>query len=135
MTSYLLDTNVVSDLVRNPSGRAAAELRRVGEDAAWTSVIVAAELRYGAARRGSPELTARVEAILAELSVLPLDRPADRRYGEIRADLELKGTPIGQNDLLIAAHALALGATVATANVHEFGRVDGLSVQNWLAED
>ncbi|HRO13240.1 PIN domain-containing protein [Amaricoccus sp.] len=107
----------------------------MGEEAVCTSVIVAAELRHGCARRALPELTRRIEAILAELAVLPLERPADLHYGGIRAALEVRGTVIGQNDLLIAAHARALGATVVTGNLREFARVEGLAVENWLAED
>jgi tRNA(fMet)-specific endonuclease VapC len=104
----------------------------VGEDKVCTSIVVAAELRYGCVRRASPELTRRVEAILSELPVRPLDQPADRRYAVLRAGLEADGETIGQNDLLIAAHALALGATMVTANVREFRRVAGLTVENWV---
>jgi tRNA(fMet)-specific endonuclease VapC len=129
---YLLDTNIISDLVRNPAGAAAERLRRVGEDAVCTSIIVAAELRYGCVKRGSVGLAARVESILAELPVLPLEPPADVHYGVLRATLEIRGAAIGQNDLLIAAHGLALAATVVTANRREFERVGGLRVENWL---
>ena len=103
---YLLDTNVVSDLVRNPRGRAAAHVRRVGEAQVCTSIIVAAELRYGAAKRGSQRLTRQLEAVLGALEVLPFTAPADTVYGKIRATLEQTGRPIGGNDLLIAAHTL-----------------------------
>lgn len=129
---YLLDTNIISDLVRNPAGAAVAHIRRVGEDAICTSIIVAAELRYGCARKGSPALTSRVEAILSELRIHPFDPPADQHYGTLRAALEARGTTIGHNDLLIAAHGLSLGATVVTANQAEFSRVEGLAVENWL---
>ena len=132
LTAYLLDTNILSDLVRNPSGQVVRHIERVGEDAVFTSIIVAAELRYGAAKKGSPALTGRIDALLSELRVLALDAPTDRRYGAARAELEAKGMTIGHNDLLIAAHGLALGATVVTANVSEFRRVDGLAVENWL---
>jgi tRNA(fMet)-specific endonuclease VapC len=134
VTGYLLDTNVLSDLIRNPAGAAARRIAQVGEDAVATSVIVAGELRYGAAKRASPQLTERVEALLAEIPVLPLAPPADAAYGRLRAALEAAGTPIGGNDMLIAAHALALGRTVVTANVGEFGRVEDLAVENWLVE-
>ena len=97
---YLLDTNIVSDLIRQPQGRAATRIREVGEAQVRTSIIVAA--------------------------------PADAVYGTIRASLEQAGTPIGGNNLLIAAHALALGDTIVTDNVEEFGRVEGLNVENWL---
>jgi len=93
---------------------------------------VAAELRYGCARKGSPQLLRRVEEFLAEVPVLPFDVPADSEYGGIRVELEAAGRPIGSNDLLIAAHARALAATVVTANVDEFRRVRGLNVENWL---
>jgi tRNA(fMet)-specific endonuclease VapC len=74
-----------------------------------------------------------VEAVLARVPVLPLDVPADAEYGVIRAELEATGKSIGPNDLLIAAHAQALGATIVTANVAEFRRVRGLTVENWIA--
>ena len=133
MTRYLLDTNIISDLVRNPQGRAAQRLSDVGGDAVCTSIIVAAELRYGCAKNGSKRLMRAVEAVLGEIVVLPFDVPADAAYGGIRAALELEGRPIGGNDLLIAAHASALGATLVTANMGEFERVRGLKVENWLA--
>lgn len=129
---YLLDTNILSDLVRNPQGRVFEAIARVGEGEVCTSVIVAAELRYGAARRGSERLTAQLEAILAALPVLSLEPPADEAYGRIRAGLESAGQPIGANDLLIAAHAISGGLTLVTDNVREFERVEGLAVENWL---
>jgi tRNA(fMet)-specific endonuclease VapC len=131
---YLLDTNIVADLVRTPQGVVAARIAREGEDTVCTSIVVAGELRFGAAKRGSAPLTARVEAILAAMEIVPLEEPADRRYGELRWHLERSGTPIGPNDMLIAAHALALGLTLVTANVREFSRVSGLAVENWLVE-
>lgn len=132
MTQYLLDTNILSDLVRNPQGRVAQRVAGVGEDAVCTSIIVAAELRYGCAKSGSKRLLKAVEALLGEIAVLPLEAPVDAAYGGIRAVLEAAGRPIGGNDLLIAAHAVALGATLVTANVGEFERVRGLKVENWL---
>jgi tRNA(fMet)-specific endonuclease VapC len=129
---YLLDTNVVSDLVRNPQGRAAEHIRRVGEANVCTSIIVAAELRYGAAKKGSPRLARQLEAVLGALDVLPFAAPADAAYGVIRTRLEKTGRPIGGNDLLIAAHAIALGHTIVSDNESEFTRVDGLLHENWL---
>lgn len=123
----------MSDLVRNPRGRIAEHVRKVGEPRVCTSIIVAAELRYGAAKRGSPRLAAQLEAILGALEVLPFEASADGAYGRIRTRLEqAAGTPIGGNDLLIAAHAVALGYTVVTDNEAEFGRVEGLPRENWL---
>lgn len=132
MARYLLDTNVLSDLVRNPGGRAARRLAVVGEPAVCTSIVVACELRYGVAKKDSPQLTERVDELLSSLEILPLDKDADRRYAEIRSHLDRAGTPIGPNDLLIAAHARSLDLIVVTANVEEFARVPGLAAENWL---
>ena len=129
----MLDTNIISDLIRNPQGRCAKRIARAGEDRICTSIIVAAELRYGCAKRASKQLTKAVEDLLAEIDVLPFEAPADAEYGAIRAALERAGTPIGGNDLLIAAHACAVGATVVSANADEFKRVRGVKVENWLA--
>jgi tRNA(fMet)-specific endonuclease VapC len=130
---YLLDTNIVSELIRNPQGRVTERVREVGESQVATSIIVAAELRYGAAKRGSARLTAQIEAVLGALEVLPFEEPADRVYGVLRAGLEQKGQPIGGNDLLIAAQALSLGFTLVTANEREFAKIEDLPRENWLA--
>lgn len=119
MTLYLLDTNIISDLIKNPQGKAAHRIAEVGEDKVCTSIIVAAELRYGCAKSGSKRLIKAVEAVLGELTVLPFDVPADSEYGGIRAKLEAAGRPIGGNDLLIAAHACSIEAIVVTANTDE----------------
>jgi tRNA(fMet)-specific endonuclease VapC len=132
-TRYMLDTNIVSDLVRNPQGKVFEKICQLGSDALCISIITAAELRYGCAKRGSEKLQRQVEAIIEGLSILPLDVPADCEYGGIRADLEAGGKPIGPNDLLIAAHASALDAVLVTANVDEFSRVAGLKIENWLS--
>jgi tRNA(fMet)-specific endonuclease VapC len=129
---YLLDTNVVSDLVRAPQGRVAKRVRGVGEAHVCTSIVVAAELRYGAAKRGSARLTEQLEAVLGALDVLPLEEPADATYGSIRARLEGAGQPLRAHDLLIAAQAVALGHTLVTDNEREFRRVQGLACENWL---
>jgi len=128
----MLDTNIVSDLARNPRGNAARHIAAVGDDALCVSVITSAELRYGCAKKGSPKLTAQIQTILGSLNVLPFDVPSDSEYADIRADLEAAGMPIGPNDLLIAAHACALGAVLVTANTGEFERVRSLQVENWL---
>lgn len=132
MTRYMLDTNIISDLIRNPQGKAAKRIAKAGEDNICTSIIVAAELRYGCAKSGSARLLKAVEDLLGEIEILPFDVPADAEYGGIRSELEVAGRPIGANDLLIAAHACAVGATIVTANANEFKRVRGLSVENWL---
>jgi len=129
---YLLDTNILSDLVRNPQGEVATRIAKAGEKTVCTSIIVAAELRYGAVKSNSEKLAERVDLILSALEILPLDSPSDHRYASLRYHLTRQGTPIGPNDLLIAAHALATNLTVVTANVREFSRVPGLNVENWL---
>ena len=129
---YLLDTNIVSDIVRHPQGRAAERIRAVGESDVCTSIIVAAELRYGAAKQGSPRLAAQLEAVLRALDVLPFEAPADATYARIRIQLEQTGKPVDANDVMIAAQAVALGCTIVTDKETEFARMDGLSRENWL---
>jgi len=123
---------MLSELVRNPRGAVAARIAVAGEARVSTSIVVAAELRYGAEKSGSRRLAERIDLVLSAIEILPLERPADRRYAEARHHLARRGTPIGPNDLLIAAHALAEALTVVTANVEEFSRVPGLAVENWL---
>lgn len=132
MTLYMLDTNIISSLLRNPDGNAAKRIADVGPDAICVSIITAAELRYGCAKKGSAKLLAHVEALLESVQVLALDAPADAEYGGIRAELEAAGKTIGPNDLLIAAHAYAVGAILVTDNTGEFSRVRGLRVENWI---
>ena len=130
---YLLDTNIISDLVRRPSGPVATRIAEVGEDSISTSIVVAAELRYGAEKSGSRQLAERIDLLLSAIEILPLEPPADHRYGEIRHCLAREGVPIGPNDLLIAAHALATGLTLVTANTREFARAPSLCFENWLS--
>jgi len=132
LSGYLLNTSIISDVIRNPNGSAARRIEKVGPKELFTSIVVAAELRYGCAKKGSPKLLAKVEGILETIPVLPLDVPADAEYGNIRSELEAAGQPIGMNDLLIAAHASALGFTLVTDNTREFSRIRGLNVENWL---
>lgn len=131
---YLLDTNILSDLVRQPQGIVATRVAAVGEETVCTSIIVAAELRFGALKSGSRQLAERVDLILSAVDILSLEAPADHHYGELPHHLTSQGTPIGPNDMLIAAHALSVGLTVVTANAREFSRVPGLNVENWLAQ-
>ncbi len=129
----MLDTNIVSELARSPFGKCAQKLRKIGVETLCISIVTSAELRFGLMKRGSPKLYQQVDAILNELDVIALGKPADEEYARLRVDLELKGIPIGPNDLLIAAHALSIDATLVTANIREFKRVDGLKVENWMA--
>lgn len=130
---YMLDTNIVSDLIRHPDGKAAKHIAGIGDHGLSVSIITACELRFGAVKRGSTRLQERVEAILQRLTILAFDVPADCNYADIRAAFERAGTPISPNDLLIAAHAAATGIPLVTANIDEFARVPNLVLENWLA--
>jgi tRNA(fMet)-specific endonuclease VapC len=129
---YLLDSNMISHLVRFPTGVVAGRLSEIAAEHLCTSIIVSAEVRFGVAKKGSDDLARKVEAVLSRMTIMPCDKPADHTYATTRLELERIGLPIGPNDLLIAAHALALGATLVTANEREFSRVPGLKVENWL---
>ena len=133
MTSvrYMLDTNIISDMVKNPQGKA-AHRARLEQDKLCTSIIVAAELRYGCAKKGSAPLLRKVEEILREIAILAFDVPSDENYGSIRSELETRGQSIGSNDLLIAAHACSMDLTLVTANLREFARVPNMKIENWL---
>jgi len=131
---YLLDTNILSDLIRNPRGRVAQRIATLGEASVCSSIIVAAELRFGAAKAGSLRLSAQVEAVLDAMEILPFETPADAIYNQSRTRLEQSGQVIGGNDLLIAAQTLALGYTIITDNMREFARVVDLPSENWLRD-
>jgi tRNA(fMet)-specific endonuclease VapC len=131
-TRYLLDTNILSALIKDPAGPLTTRIAEVGEGDLFTNLIVACELRYGALKKGSPALTEKVDRLLNTIEVLPLDEDVAIYYAEIRTALERAGTPIGANDYLIAAQALALDMTLVTDNVAEFSRVANLRVENWL---
>lgn len=130
---YLLDTNIVADLVKNPGGRVKERIAEVGEANVCTSSIVACELRFGARKKNAPLLTARIERLLQSIEVLAFDGDVDRAYAEVRTMLEAAGRPSGANDLLIAAHAVHEDCTLVTNNVSEFAHIAGLVVENWLA--
>lgn len=131
--AWLLDTNALSELIRNPRGPLVERLDAIDPDTLCTSIVVACELRFGARRKGSDVLTRRVDQLLDTLTVLALGAPADAHYADIRAALERAGTPIGSHDLFIAAHARSLDLTLVTRNTREFERVPGLRVEDWLA--
>lgn len=129
---FMLDTNLCIDLMRGRADKAIKRLAKCASDEAGISSITLAELRYGAAksmRRAHHE--ALIVAFCAPLEIATFDPRAAEAYGDIRTALESAGTPIGPLDLLIAAHALSLQATIVTANVREFSRVPGLTVENW----
>ncbi|MGD0475945.1 MAG: type II toxin-antitoxin system VapC family toxin [Candidatus Velthaea sp.] len=129
---YLLDTNILSHVIRNPQGRAAQKIVEVGDQAVCTSIVVAAELWYGAMKRNSDRLTAQVGAVLGAIDILAIASPVERIYGELRARLEREGNQIGGNDLLIAAQSICLGLTLVTDNEREFLRIVELPCANWL---
>ncbi len=130
--TYLLDANVISAIVRDPHGRAAGRLEAAGQRNVLTSIIVSAEIEFGLLKRASEDLTRKMGNIMGRLFVAPLAPPSDEYYASIRLDLERRGDPIGPNDMLIAAHAMALDATLVTDNEREFSRVAGLRIENWL---
>lgn len=132
---YMLDTNILSDTIRNPFGIASQYMERVNEDSMCVSAIVASEMRYGVRKRGSPRLSYFVENALSRIAIAPYDDKASQSYSVIRDTLERQGRPIGWADLFIAAHAHSLGLTLVTNNVREFSRVDGLKIANWLEEE
>ena len=132
----LLDTNIISHIMRQPDGLAAIRANQLdAKERLCTSVIVQFELRFGLAKNPSQRLQTSYDVAMVGIDVLPLDASVAADYARIRALLESKGKPIGANDLLIAAHALALDATLVTDNETEFRRVPGLRVENWLTND
>ena len=130
--NYLLDTNILSDLVDNPRGSAQKHLIILKDAFVCTSIIAAAELRYGAVRKQSNRLIDEVDELLQRIEIVDFSPDADRHYASLRYQLERLGTPISGNDMLIAAHALALDATLVTANTREFAGIEGLKLENWL---
>ena len=134
---YLLDTNIISALMKDRTGAITANVRvwaqRLPDCKLVTSVVVQYELLFGLARHGTSRLQTAYNIQMNKLPVLPLDAAVGPHYARLRAHLEKAGTPIGANDTLIAAHALALGATLITADA-EFGRVPDLALENWLVE-
>jgi tRNA(fMet)-specific endonuclease VapC len=128
----MLDTNIVSELMRSPQGPLRRRIESFGVAAVCVSIFTAAELRYGGLKKGSTRLSQRIEETLATLPIIPFETPADAAYARIRAALTSMGTPIGPVDFFIAAHALSLGVTLVTRNIGEFQRVPGLALENWL---
>jgi tRNA(fMet)-specific endonuclease VapC len=132
---YLLDTYMVSELIKNPQGVVAERMLSSGlELLCCTSIIVACELRYNAEKKQSPNLSFNVEQVLNSLPILPLEEPIDELYSKIRVSLENKGVSMSQHELLVAAHALSLGLTVVTENDGKFSHIDNLTVENWLID-
>ena len=130
---YMLDTDIAIHVIRNRPATVFERLRSLSPRAVCISSITLAELAYGASKSSAPARNkAALTLFLAEIMVMSFDEQAAGEYGDIRADLERKGMPIGPNDLLIAAHARALGSTLVTNNVREFSRVERLMIEDWL---
>jgi tRNA(fMet)-specific endonuclease VapC len=132
---FMLDTNIVSDLVRNPRGRVQHKLRHHGINAVCLSAVAVSEIRFGLIKRGSGDFTNRVENALSRISILNYGEESSVAYASIRHDLQSRGAMIGSTDLFIAAHAKSLDLTLVTNNVREFSRIEGLKVENWLEEE
>lgn len=135
MSTYLLDTNTVSYFLRDHSPSLSSRLMGTAPEALAISVITAGELRFGVKRLGPGQrataLGQRLEQILEAFATLALPPEAGEHYAATRAHLAAQGTPIGGNDLWIAAHALAGNMTLITNNLREFERVPGLRVEDW----
>ena len=134
---YLLDTDILSNLMkRAPASALVARVALVPPEDQFTSSVTLGELLYGAHRSSrTAALLERIEeTLLPELPILPFDAAAARRYGEIRAELERRGTPIGDADTRVASIALSQRLTVVTGNERHFQQVQGLEIENWLQD-
>lgn len=129
---FVLDTNTCSYIMKRSNASLLNRIRAVPLDDQAVSIVTVAELLYGV-RLSSQADRARAafDAFIPHLAVLDWDYPAAEHYAQIRAHLRRRGSPIGSNDLMIAAHARSIGATLVTNNVREFKRVAGLHVENW----
>lgn len=131
---YLLDTNICIYAIKGYEG-VLSKLDSTGRDACAISAVALAELSYGIARSASPYKSRNMLALqefVGLFKVLPWPAEAAWRLGPLRQQLALVGTPIGEYDLLIGTHALALGATMVTNNTREFERIEGLRLENWV---
>jgi tRNA(fMet)-specific endonuclease VapC len=121
-----------SDVIRDPQGRAARQIMKVGDRAVCTDVVAATELWYGAVKRNSDRLTAQLDAVLGATEILAIESPVERVFGELRARLERAGHQIGGDDLLIVAQRISLGFTLVTDSEHELSRIVELPCANLL---
>lgn len=131
---YLLDTDTCAFVLRRSSPALIERIQTVPLAQQAICVVTYAELLYGVQLSSQKKANqAAVDALLRHVAVLDWPAAAARHYAEIRADLKKKGAMIGANDLLIAAHARSLAATVVTNNTKDFGRIKGLRVENWMS--
>ena len=138
ITTYLLDTNIISDMMRNTAGLVSQRFKAVAQADSTAklciSVVVQCELEFGLVRRPNERLQRAHDRIVPLLEALALTSEVVGHYAALRTHLEALGQPIGPNDALIAAHALALDATLVSGDA-EFLRVPGLRVENRLAAE
>jgi tRNA(fMet)-specific endonuclease VapC len=129
---FLLDTNICIYIIKKNPARVLERLTALDPTETAISSITLAELEFGVEKSQQVERNRRALGLfVAPLEILPFDEAAARVYGAVRSELERRGRPIGALDLLIAAQALALGATLVTNNQREFGHIAGLSLENW----
>lgn len=129
----LLDTNICIYIINAKPAAVLERFKRYRLAEIGICSVVAAELAFGVAKSGSARNRKALEMFLAPLTLLPFDERAAWAYGDLRSDLERRGTPIGSLDTMIAAHALSQQATLITNNTREFAQVPGLHVENWVA--
>lgn len=130
---FMLDTNMVIYIIKHKPESVLQHFQLYDPSEFCISAITLAEMQYGISKSSKPERNQlALAAFLSNIAVLPFDDKAAVEYGDIRAGLEKKGTPIGGNDMLIAAHARSLGLTVVTNNTKEFVRVPDLKLENWV---
>jgi tRNA(fMet)-specific endonuclease VapC len=127
---YLLDTNAVSDLLRDSNSKLAKRVKRESVNDIAISAVVSHELFYGAYKSARPAQNAGVVDAL-QFTVLEFDKEDARQSGAIRAFRASRGTPIGPYDVLIAGQAIARNMILITRNMDEFGRVPGLRAEDW----
>lgn len=130
----LLDTNICIHIINARPVEVLQRFRQYRMGEIGVCSVVAAELAYGVAKSGSRRNREALEMFMAPLIILPFDEAAIWVYGDLRAELERRGTPIGSLDTMIAAHALSQQAPLVTNNTREFARVPGLQLQNWVTE-
>jgi tRNA(fMet)-specific endonuclease VapC len=132
MSLYLLDTNILTDLARNPFGACSNRLKQIDNEDVFTSVIVAGEVEFGILKYRAFKLLRQMERIMETIDVQALPLGSVETYSELRVSLETRGQPIGDNDMWIAAHALSEDAILVSNNIKEFSRIPNLKVENWM---
>jgi tRNA(fMet)-specific endonuclease VapC len=132
--AYLLDTGILTALIRDPAGPLVRRIAVLGERQIATSVVVAGELRYAVEGRGSARMRSAVDTVLDGIDILPMDSQSDIHYADIRREAERARIPMGANDLWIAAHARAGGHVLVTTSDRDFRRIRGLLLENWTTD-